>query len=285
MKPAWEPANETERVLAAAIATGDAQAFARIMLSAQLYLPVLPDGDGPVLAFTSEAAMRAVINREVDEHREADVTTLVGSWPDPARALMINPGLPIYAAMPPETLIAVAEGEVPALPMDDLRAAAVGELKTLIRKAVLTELGDGALPADAPPENELEQRLADATPEEVLDALVFAELAVPVSGPLPEPGGTDTVAFPWATITTGELRVIPMFSSPGAMDRACAGNQPPWVWVSFLDILGLWPEEDHALCLNPGSPTELILLGDAVDKLTDGLAASFADAMLDLPED
>ena len=284
MNPAWEPANETERVLAAAIDTGDAQAFAKIMLSAPLYLPALP-GDGPVLAFTSVATMRTVINREVDEYHEADVSTLAGSWQDPERELVINPGLPIGAAMPPKALIALAEGGMPSIPLTDLRAAIVGELKALIRKAVLDELGDGALPADAPPENELERRLAGADAEEVLDAILFAEVVVPVTGPLPEPGRMDAVVFPWRTITAGELRAIPMFSSPGAMDRACAGSPPPWVWVSFLDALSVWPEEDHGLCLNPGSPTEMILPGDAVDQLIDGLAASLADAMPDPLED
>lgn len=284
MNPAWEPANETERVLAAAMDTGDTQAFAKIMLSAPLYLPVLP-GDGPVLAFTSVATMRAVINRQVDEYHEANVTELAGTWPDPERELVINPGLPIGAAMPPKALIALAEGGIPSIPMDDLQAAVAGELKALIRKAVLDDLGNGTLPADAPPENDLERRLADARPEEILDALVFAEVVVPISGPLPEPGQADATTFPWRPTTTGELRVIPMFTSPTAMDRTCAGNPPPWVWMSFLDALGLWPEEDHSLCLNPGSPTELILLGDAIDKLIDGLAATFADVMPDLLED
>jgi hypothetical protein len=245
----WEPADETEHALVAALDADDLPAFARIVMSARLCLPADRTVD-EVVAFTSGESLRHVLGAE-RQYTEVDFGALA-----PDRTLMLNPGLPIAASMPPA-----------------------------IRQACLDELGDGTPPAEAEPASDLERDLVAAVeskdPDQFLDAVIFAEVVVPVTGPAPEP---RQGVFPWRPVSVGALRVIPMFSSAALLDRTAAPNTPR-ATVSFLDALADWPEEDTMLCLDPGSRTELVLPDDTVAGLIDSVAESLASAVPDLLAD
>ena len=278
MTASWEPADETERALVAALDADDLPAFARVVLSARLYLPADRTVD-QVVAYTSGESLRHVLGPE-RPYTEVDFGALA-----PDRTLMLNPGLPIAASMPPADLRALAEGAARTLPLRELRAAMTNEVNTAIRQACLDELGDGTPPAEAEPASDLERELAAAVehkdPDQFLDALIFAEVVVPVTGPAPEPGQG---VFPWRPVSVGALRVIPVFSSAGLLDRTAAPNTPR-AKVSFLDALADWPEEDHMLCLDPGSRTELVLPGETVAGLIDSIAETLASSVPDLLAD
>lgn len=274
MTASWEPADGTEHALAAALDADDLPAFARIVMSARLCLLADRPVD-EVVAFTSGESLRHVLGAE-REYTEVDFGALA-----PDRTLMLNPGLPIAASMPPADLRALAEGGARTLPIRELRAAMTYEVNTAVRQACLDELGDGTPPAEAEPASDLERKLVEAVenkdPDEFLDAVIFAEVVVPVTGPAPEPGQG---VFPWRPVTVGALRVIPMFSSASLLDRTAAPNTAR-ATVSFLDALADWPEEDHMLCLDPGSRTELVLPGDTVAGLIDSIAESIASTVPD----
>jgi hypothetical protein len=274
----WEPADGTERALVAALDADDLPAFARIVMSARLYLPAERTVD-ELVAYTSVASLHFVLGAE-REYAETDFGALA-----PDRTLMLNPGLPIAASMPPADLRALAEGQSRTLPIRELRAAISYEVNSAIRQGCLDELGDGSAPVEAEPASDLERKLVEAVAskdqDEFLDALIFGEVVVPVTGPAPEPGQG---VFPWRPVSVGALRVIPMFSSAGLLDRTVAPNTSR-ATVSFLDALADWPEEDHMLCLDPGSSTELVLPGDVVAGLIDSIADTLASVVPDLLAD
>lgn len=278
MTASWEPADGTEHALVAALDADDLPAFARIVMSARLCLPADSTVD-EVVAFTSGESLRHVLGDE-RQYTEVDFGALA-----PDRTLMLNPGLPIAASMPPADLRALAEGGARTLPIRELRAAMTNEVNTAIRQACLDELGNGTPPAEAEPASDLERKLVQAVenedPDEFLDAVIFGEVVVPVTGPAPEPGQG---VFPWRPVSVGALRVIPMFSSVALLDRTAAPNTPR-ATVSFLDALADWPEEDHMLCLDPGSRTELVLPGETVAGLIDSIAETLASAVPDLLAD
>ena len=272
MASTWEPANETERALVAALEADDIPTFASIVMSARLYCPAV-GGRGEIVAFTSPESLRTVMGDE-REYFEVDFGAL------PELPFVLNPGLPIAAAMPLPDFRALADGVVSPLSTGQLRAAVTDGVNSAIRKACLAELGDGSEPAEAQPGSELERRLraaaADRDSDGFLEALLVAEVVVPVTGPVPDHGGD----FPWRPVPMGAQPVLMMFSSSDLLDRT-GSPAVPRERVLFLDVLASWPEDDHVLCLDPGSPTEMILPGEAVAGLIESIGEALADTVPD----
>lgn len=288
----WQPANEVEFALLSAVSDGDARGYARTVLSAPLYVPLPPGPDtkgwlefvqalgldfNHVQAFTSLEGMSTVVAPFVTEYHEGDFATLARFWPDPTVVLAINPGLPINAVLPLNALSALADGDESILPAADLADAMAEEAQVRVRQACLAELGDGRRPVGPEPAGELEMSLAGAADRgdanAFLNALFDAEVVVPTTTAVADPDLITDSDFPWRIVSVGGLAVVPMFTSAAMLDRVASAEQPRAL-VQFLTVLACWPSEEHLLCLNPGSQTELFLSGETIENLVGSLVAS-----------
>jgi hypothetical protein len=285
----WHPANDVEFALLSAVSEGDARGYARTVLSAPLYVPMPPTTDNEgwlrfvqglgldfahVQAFTSFEGMSTVVTPFVSEYREGDFATLARFWPDPEVVLAINPGLPIEAVMPLNALTALAEGDESVLPAGELVDAVAEETQKRVRQACLTELGDGTAPTGPEPAGELEILLAAAADRgdanAFLESLLDAEVVVPTTHAAENPDMLTDTDVPWRIISVGGLPVIPVFTSTAMLDRVATAEQPR-ARVQFITVLACWPSEEHVLCLNPTSQTELLLSGEAIEDLISSL--------------
>lgn len=281
-QPDWAPVNETEQALAIALNAGDARAYARTVLSAQLYVAVPPapdtagwpelvselELDGPhLLVFTSLAGLSTVVGRFVENYRETDFATLARFWPDPSVVMALNPGLPINATLPLHVVTGLAEGDQSLIPTAELATVASEEAQDRVRAAVLAELGG----ADIEPTGPLEALLLAAAHrgdfEAFLDALMEAEVVVPTTTAVTDPDQIIQPDFPWHTTDVGGLPVISIFSSTTLL---AAEHQR--VTVPFVAAMAGWPGEEHLLCFNPGTRTELFLSGAAITEMVSELA-------------
>ncbi|WP_119727830.1 TY-Chap domain-containing protein [Thermomonospora amylolytica] len=109
---------EIEAALVAAKSRGDQGGYLNIVLRAQLYVPVAPDGrhltadyrDGTyILAFTSPDAMDWALGGPLMDYRRTTFAELACEWPDPAWRLAINTRLPSSAYIDTDTIRRVAE--------------------------------------------------------------------------------------------------------------------------------------------------------------------------------
>jgi hypothetical protein len=282
----WRPANEIERDLAAALMAGDTREYARIVLSAPLYLPV-PDAEGwpelaltgeHVVAFTSLTGLSTVVGKDGLSYHEADFPTLVRFWPDPTVLLALNPSLPINATLPLNVLTALADDDETLVTASELGFAVAEESQAKVRQACLADLGSGR-PAGQEPMGKLEAALTSATVhgdvEAFLEALLDAEVVLPTEAAVTDPDLITTPNFPWHVVTVGGLPVITMFSSAEMLDRVAPAERPR-LRVPFMAALANWPSEEHLLCFNPGSRTELFLSGEAIASLVATLATAMA---------
>ncbi|MGW5645763.1 SseB family protein [Saccharopolyspora sp. NPDC003752] len=285
MDAQWQPANDVEHELVAALEAGDSKRFAEIVLSAPLYLPVLPEPGtelrqeldeliplerAHVFVFTSPEALSHVLGPFSSGHREVDAAALAQNWPHPDYCFALNFDLPIGATMSPESLARMAAGEEFLVPAEDAEAV----VQAQIRRDCLAELGDGAEPGVVPPANELEEALAAAVELQDLDAylaaLVDADVVLPLSRPLTD--DVDDTNFPWLLVGSA----IPVFTSAEMLSRAAAKVEH-FTQLPFLVLAANWPQRQHVLCLNPGSGTELIIGGDGVGEIVAAAGAALSE--------
>jgi hypothetical protein len=287
----WRPANEIEHGLMAALMAGDAREYARIVLSAPLYLPV-PDAEGwpeleltgpHVVAFTSLVGLSTVVGKDGLTYHEGDFPTLARFWPDPTVLLALNPGLPITATLPLNVLTGLADDDEVLVTANELGFAVAEESQAKVRQACLADLGDVS-PTSPEPMGKLETALTSAAvhgdTEAFLEALLGAEVVLPTEAVVTNPNLITTPDFPWHTVSVGGLPVIMMFSSEEMLDRIAPAARPrirmplPRIRVPFAAVLAGWPSDEHLLCLNPGSRTELFLSGEAIESLVTTLATA-----------
>lgn len=285
----WRPANEIERDLAAALEAGDTREYARIVLSAPLYLPVPDAAEGwpelalpgaHVVAFTSLAGLSTVVGKDGLTYHEADFPTLVRFWSDPTVLLALNPSLPINATLPLNVFTALADDDETLVTASELDFAVAQESQAKVRQACLADLGSRQ-PAGPEPMGELESALTSAAVqsdvEAFLEALLDAEVVLPTEAAVTDPDLITTPDFPWHVVTIGGLPVITMFSSAEMLDRV-APPERPRLRVPFMAALANWPNEEHLLCFNPGSRTELFLSGEAIASLVATMATAMESA-------
>ncbi|WP_027941965.1 SseB family protein [Amycolatopsis taiwanensis] len=289
MESVWQPANEIERELVRALEEEDSKRYAEIVLSAPLYLPVLPESGTPewhelmrllpmddphVIAYTSAETLAEVLGRFTRGHVETTYHAMAAGWPPEAGlSLALNPGLPIGFAGSVEAIYQLAEGRESLVAITDLQDAVLAEARTQIRQGVLAELGGG--PPESAPANPLENELAEAIgkqdQEGYLAALLGGQVVVPTTEQVPGPAAIDAPGFPWQVRKIRDLPVITLFSSSAMMARIAPSVRHSLV-VPFLGVIGNWPDDEHALCFNPGADSELILTGDGVMDLVGQVA-------------
>lgn len=291
MDSGWQPANDLERDLLAAMEADDSRRYAELLRSSVWYVPrmyefaddALPtaarDSDayraGITAVFTSPFTLFWSLGGLATGYQEYDLAALRRRHPDPDQPLAVNPGVPIGVLLTLRELDEMAGGRVVLAKVDELLVDATDRAQAEIRDLCLTRLGgDGSRAAAAVNEdsaNELEMKLIgcvetldfDGFIEALMDSVVIAVASRPVAG-FHEIRGHG---FPWWIVEHADgRRVIPLFSSATTLEKVTA-VPTDWVEVPFVDVVANWPGSGHILCFNPGTAVELILPGDAVRQL------------------
>ena len=195
------------------------------LLDSCLVMPAAPDGGswpvirGPdgipvVLLFTSVERLRAgQIGADDDPYSVWPVLDLLAWWPDPAWKLLIDPAQPGEVLMTPEVIAALAEQAIEAYPLD------------------------AAL------------RAADGDAERYLDALVGAEVVVPIaSGGSPSRDLADPDFAWWRTETADSARAVALFSSPCRLSARLGDTD--WIITPFVEVLAHHPP-GYAVLVDP----------------------------------
>lgn len=278
MDSGWEPANEVEREMHAALQRGDGAGYAAAVRSARLYEPTLSDADPAglppldedhALVFTSPVTLFWVLGRRARGYTECNVDSLRERRPVISR-LVINPGVPIAAMLSLSDVDDVAEGKQDLVSVEDAQGAVVDEVLAEVRRMCLTLLGveegtaRGALETITP--NALEDRLGRAVAgldfDEFLQGLLEGDVVVLTGA---AEGGRSASGF--RALGGPDSPVLPVFSSETLLDHLVPAGMPRRR-VPFQALVRDWPDEDHVLCFNPGTTTELILPGNSVPELS-----------------
>jgi type III secretion system (T3SS) SseB-like protein len=133
----FEPANELETRMLAALDAEDQDGYLRLLADAELLLPrpgteaptwatVAADGVTFVAAYTSPAAMAISTAGQFARYRSIALPDLVAAWPDQSWSLAIDPGLPLAAHLPASLLRQIVAGEfgAPSVPAEPVAAVA-----------------------------------------------------------------------------------------------------------------------------------------------------------------
>lgn len=296
MDSGWQPANDLERDLLAAIEADDSKRYAELLRSSVLYVPRMhemvdgtlphdpdtnragmPEGDRAAIAtvFTSPFTLFWSLGGLATGYDEYDLAALRRRHPDPDQPLAVNPGVPIGVLLTLRELDEMAGGRVVLTEVDDLLADATDRAQAEIRDLCLTQLGGdpstAAVAVNEDSANELEMKLIDCVEnldfdgfiEALMDSVVIVVTTRPIAG-YPE---IRRSGFPWWIVEHADgRRAIPLFSSVTTLERV-AGVRMNWVEVPFVDVVANWPGSGHILCFNPGTAVELTLPGDSVRQL------------------
>ncbi|WDZ86357.1 SseB family protein [Micromonospora cathayae] len=174
----WEPATEAEAAMRDALRANDQELYFRVLARTDLHLPVSAEalaGQAPmgwgtwttggrthVLAFTSEAALRACLGDNGGSSRRSAYHDLAAGWPNHEWWLAVNPGLPIEGYLPAWFVSQLSRGDV-RLPGRTLGARARLERAEQIAR---TRGGGGepTAPTDAVPPSPPPPRVSSPTP-------------------------------------------------------------------------------------------------------------------------
>jgi hypothetical protein len=293
MDSGWQPANDLERDLLAAMEADDSKRYAELLRSSVWYVPEFSD-DAPGAArgadayraemgenraaiaavFTSPFTLFWSLGNLATGYQEYDLADLRRRHPDPDQPLAVNPGVPIGVLLTLRELDEMADGRVVLTEVDELLADAADRAQAQIRDICLTRLGGGeSKPAaiDEGSANNLEAKLIDCVEnldfDGFIDALMDSVVVVVTSRPVAGSHEIRGRGFPWWIAEHADgRRAIPLFSSATALRKAAA-VQTHWIEAPFVDVAANWPGSGHILCFNPGTAVELILPGDAVRQL------------------
>ncbi|MGK5556040.1 SseB family protein [Actinomadura kijaniata] len=128
-EPLFEPGNRIDQELYEAVLAGDSDAFLRVLLAANVLVPIPQDaplevtpiqrefrweaalrGDDAVQVFTSLVRLREVLPESRFVY--ADFRELIGSWPHQDWAMLLNPGTRIGASLRGDQVRALSEWAV-----------------------------------------------------------------------------------------------------------------------------------------------------------------------------
>ncbi|WP_238005625.1 SseB family protein [Dactylosporangium sp. AC04546] len=252
---AWQPANETEQAMAAALDADDRRGYFRLLAGADLYLPGYAESDpGPtelltadflgetyLLAFTSAEALTARLGELANAYRVVTYEQLRAQWPQ--WRLAVNPDLPLAVYTSPDAVAAAAGGAL-AVARESELLSAPHSLGVVAHNAV---------------EEVLAAAVASGDPEAYLRALLAAEVTVPTRRDLTAPGAAHLVStelFPWLPGGTAQAPSISVFTSPARFTQALPAA--PSVTVAFVLVAATWPE-GYTLVANPGTALQLTL--------------------------
>jgi hypothetical protein len=289
----WVAATEVERRMADALAGDDGPAYARLLTSAPLFVPDLPDpgteeaqevaqllpeGAPHVLVYTSPETLAWALGGYAQGYQQLDFDGLRQRWPDSRHQLAVNAGTPIGVFLPLPAVADLAAGRTSLVSTDAFQEALMDEVRPMIRDACLRELsgadragaGEATALREDPPANELEaalrQAIAEQDSDRYLNTLFGGDVVLVTAASVPDPEQIYEDEFPWRIVASEQAPSIALFSSTEMLQRVAAGETHR-VEVPFIDVLANWPDGEYALCINPGSVSELVLPPPAVDEL------------------
>lgn len=273
-EPAWEPANDTERLLALALLNGDPRGYFEALADAVLYLPAFT-APGPqqvvtcrigehayLIVFTSPEGMASRLSG-VDAFRTTSYQELAEKWPDETWMLAVNPGLPIESYMPIHVVPDGAAGRLLLPPVFDpgTSGGPDGGGPDGGRPDTVDDPYDDFVPAN---DSELAivtaLRAGDA--DAVIQAMLICDVYVPTTRPVPAPATLTSTGFPWRMVGAAPA-TITVFTSPEQLTRGAPECESSLL-VPFLDVVLAWPGTPYRLAVNPGSTVELTFPGEHV---------------------
>ncbi|MFC0038767.1 SseB family protein [Actinomadura rayongensis] len=269
----FEPQNEVEERLFEAAGRGDADGFFAILAGAQVLVPaepqtlwgIAPDdpefpwrpvpvhGRTAIQVFTSLRWMNEAIGSS--RFVMPSFQEMAAAWPDDGWTLVLNPGTPIDAALPAERVRTF--GAAPP------EAAPDPEPQPLPR-------------TDEPefePGNRIDQELYEAVRAGDSDAFLRVLLAANVLVPIPEDAPLEVTPvqreFRWdaALRDPSSVRV---FTSMVRLREVLPESR--FVYADFRELIAVWPRDDWAMLLNPGTRIGASLEGGQVRSLSEWAA-------------
>ncbi|WP_157441960.1 SseB family protein [Actinoplanes awajinensis] len=242
----WVPANEVEEAMVLAAVADERATYFQLIAVADLYLPQLtgdPSAEqrfvtvhafGHVFlpVFTSVEALGRRFGHAVDGYTVTSFAELRRKWPDPDWRLAVNPGTPIDAYLPVESLADAAVG--------DLAVPVLGELVTAAGEAVAAEDELRARQAAGhypDPDAALATAARAGDVYGLMERLLDATVLVPTTRPvefeeIAEPG------FPWRRASATKIQVFTSLESLLASHPA----PPPYAEMNFSFVVACWPE-------------------------------------------
>ncbi|GAA0437514.1 hypothetical protein GCM10009531_29660 [Actinoplanes capillaceus] len=221
----WEPATDAEVAMRDALRTDDQESYFRILAGVDLLLPVSADvlaglaplgwgtwstgGRTHVLAFTSNAALRACLADYAGSARRVPYSELANTWPNLEWWLAVNPGLPIEGYLPAWFVAQLARG--------DLRLPTRGPGREAHTTSKIQELGAAALAANRTGESTAGGPTYDQAPA------AAAPAAAPGAPPVGATGGAQPPVGPGGL----PVRTPRRTASSGLPVRAPAGTTAP----------------------------------------------------------
>ncbi|BCL15249.1 SseB family protein [Micromonospora sagamiensis] len=264
----WEPATEAEAAMRDALRANDQELYFRILARTDLLLPISAEalaGQAPmgwgtwttngrthVLAFTSDAALRACLGSTGGSSRRCAYHDLAAGWPNHEWWLAVNPGLPIEGYLPAWFVSQLSRGDV-RLPGRTLGARArLEQMEQLARSRATGGEPPAPEPPRAPPAPEPPRASSPAPPyganrppvatpprRGLTDQSGEATEALRMGQPDPrgaaEPPSSNGAAEPtssWLTNPRRQLRPEPAPPDPGATPPS---NGQPAGRSSFFD--------------------------------------------------
>jgi hypothetical protein len=261
----FQPVGEIEHALLEAGARGDNDAYVKILIGAEVLVPIPADFDtsaetGPhpgrpgfpwhpveadgrptITLFTSQERLHESIGAV--EFLRFPFTVVIRHWPDRTCSLSVNPGTPVGASLPGEQLPSLAEWS--------------------------DQQGAQRLAQHFEPQNDMEERLFDAITRRDLEAffkiLLSGQVLVPAEAETPWGTKPDDPDFPWLTVPVHDRPSIMVFTSLKWMHDAV--GQSRFVMPEVLDLVSAWADPGWTLVLNPGTPIDATVPGDQVHDL------------------
>jgi SseB protein N-terminal domain len=272
VNPDWEPANDVENALLAALLADDRQSFFQLVSVADLYLPQLSHDPAAgqrfltvhafehvlLPVFTSVQALAAQFGHAVDGYTVTNYAELRRKWPHPEWRLAIDPGTPLAAFLPVDDLAEAAVGDLHVPTLTEVAADAAEDLGAEDDMWARHQAA-GEYPEDDASAMRMAARAGDVYG--YLDRLLDSTVLIPTTRPA-EPEEIAEPGFPWRPGPDGMIEV---FTS--AESLAATYPEPTVVAeVPFALALAVWPE-DHGVSVDPDGDSGFQISADEVPVL------------------
>jgi hypothetical protein len=250
----WQPANEVEARLLAALGRDDRQEFFVILMTSPLYLPQTvanPDTATEanaedyltfvsrdityLLVFTSVETLQLSVGDIANGYVESTYDTLRVGLVDTKVQLGFNMGTPIDAWLDADSVARAAAGEI---------AVPTGQ--------EMSELMELANPANAAAVEAATQQEINTYVDDYITGLISGAVLVPLEG--------------------GAWRVRPVDGVPTLEVYSAAEHAPPGALTStvpFESVVANWPESADVLTVNPGTPLQFSLPAEVVEAFAE----------------
>ncbi|WP_433335077.1 SseB family protein [Spirillospora sp. CA-294931] len=307
MAETFDPQNEVEQRLLDAARRRDTDAFFKVLLGAQVLVPadpevpwgitpddpefpwrpVLVQGTPSIQVFTSLKWMNEAIGSS--RFVMPSFVDIASAWPDSGWTLVINPGTPVDATLPPEQIRALG-GPATARPIPqpapepqprDVPAEprpAVPETQAQPVTEPVPPPEPETVQANEPeepveefePGNRIDQELYEAALSGDSDAFLRVLMAANVLVPIPLDAPLEVTPvqreFRWEAALR-DPSSVQVFTSLVRLREVLPESR--FVYADFRELIGSWPRDDWAMHLNPGTRIGASLRGDQVRALSE----------------